>query len=209
MSEVTTADADVYLTVDRPTEFETKVKGSRFIGWARPVEDGAQAEAVLAEVRRTFHDATHHCYAFRIGWGPTLVLRASDGGEPAGTAGRPILSAIEARGLTNTIVVVTRYFGGVKLGMGGLARAYGQCAAETLQRAGVRRCYVTRRLVVRAPHALHGALVHLVRQLQGEVVASTFAQEATLVVTVRASRREEFAQRVAELSAGQATVREA
>lgn len=204
----TTDDADGYLTVDRPAEHEIKVKGSRFIGWARPVEDRAQAELVLAEARRTFHDATHHCYAYRIGVGSSLVVRASDAGEPTGSAGKPILVAIETRELTNTIVVVTRYFGGTKLGTGGLARAYGQCATETLARAGVRQHFPMRQLVLSVPYGLHGAVLQALRRLRGEVVLTSFGEEARLVVSLRARYAEEFVRRIADLSAGQATVRD-
>ncbi len=198
-----------YLSAAGYAKYELKVRGSRFIGRTWPVDGQSMAVALLEEVRRVFHDATHHCFAFRVGLGRDMVVRAKEGGEPSGNAGKPMLLALESRGLTNTMVVVTRYFGGVKLSTGGLPRAYGQCAAETLERAGVSRRLVMRRLVLSVPYPLHSAVLQALRLVQGEVLTSTFAQEATLVVSVPAHWQEKFTRRVAVLCAGKATVREA
>ena len=109
-------------------------KGSRFIATAVPVADEDAAKAALAQLRAEMPDATHHCSAWRIA-APSLE-RANDDGEPGGSAGRPILSAIQGRNLVNVAVIVTRYFGGTKLGVGGLVRAYGAAAAAVLDAAG-------------------------------------------------------------------------
>lgn len=106
-----------------------EVRHSRFLAQAAPVEAPAEALAFLAEVSDP--DATHNCWAYRIG----AEYRSSDDGEPSGTAGRPILAAIDGQGVDRVVVVVTRWYGGVKLGAGGLARAYGGCAAECLRTA--------------------------------------------------------------------------
>ena len=108
---------------------EIDVKHSRFLALAAPVETPDQALAFIAEVAAP--DATHNCWAYRLGG----LYRSSDDGEPAGTAGRPILAAIDGQGLDQVVVVVTRWFGGIKLGAGGLVRAYGGCAAECLRTA--------------------------------------------------------------------------
>ncbi|KGM52399.1 hypothetical protein N792_04720 [Lysobacter concretionis Ko07 = DSM 16239] len=108
---------------------ETEVKHSRFLALAAPVESPEAALAFVAEVGDPA--ATHNCWAYRIG----DLYRSSDDGEPAGTAGRPILSAIDGQGFDQVVVVVTRWFGGIKLGAGGLVRAYGGCAAECLRTA--------------------------------------------------------------------------
>ncbi len=116
------------LTLARPVVYEEVVKGSRFIAKAAPVGSEAEARAFLEVARE--EEATHNPYAYRVG----PIYRFSDDGEPSGTAGRPILHALEALDLDGVAVVVVRYFGGVKLGAGGLARAYGRAAAEALKR---------------------------------------------------------------------------
>lgn len=117
------------LTLAAPAEFELEVRHSRFLAKAAPVATPRDALAFLAHVRDP--DATHNCWAYRIGHD----YRSSDDGEPGGTAGRPILSAIDGQQVDGVVVVVTRWYGGVKLGAGGLVRAYGGCAAQCLRLA--------------------------------------------------------------------------
>lgn len=116
-------------TLSEPVTHELVVNRSRFLALADPVTDPEQALAVLA--RRTIADASHNCWAYRIG----NAYRFNDDGEPGGTAGRPILAAIDGQGFDQVVVLVVRWFGGVKLGAGGLVRAYGGCAAECLRTA--------------------------------------------------------------------------
>ncbi len=125
-----------YLTVKEPNRAEYIEKKSRFIGYVRPVETEQQALDFIKEIRAKHYDATHNCYAYQIGDNDQLQ-RSSDAGEPAGTAGRPILEVIKKSGLKNTCVVVTRYFGGILLGAGGLVRAYSRAAQDGIKAAGV------------------------------------------------------------------------
>jgi len=124
-------------TLAAPARFESLVKKSRFLARAAPLEDPVQAAGFLASVHEA--DATHNCWAWRVG----EAYRSSDDGEPAGTAGRPILAAIDSQGLDRVVVVVARWFGGIKLGAGGLVRAYGGAASECL-RTGARVALVER-----------------------------------------------------------------
>jgi uncharacterized YigZ family protein len=143
-------------TLASPASHAIEVKHSRFLAQAAPVESAAQALAFLAGIART--PATHHCWAYRIG----NDYRSSDDGEPAGTAGRPILAAIDGQGFDRVMVVVTRWYGGVNLGAGGLVRAYGGTAAECLRTAPRRALIDYRELVVQAGFedtgAVHAAL---------------------------------------------------
>jgi uncharacterized YigZ family protein len=143
-------------TLAAPASHAIEVKHSRFLAQAAPVETPADALAFLESVART--PATHHCWAYRIG----AEYRSGDDGEPAGTAGRPILAAIDGQGFDRVVVVVTRWFGGVKLGAGGLVRAYGGAAAECLRTAPRRALVAQRELVVHAGFedtgAVHAAL---------------------------------------------------
>lgn len=124
-----------------------KIKGSRFFGTAAPVASRAAADGFVAELRETYRDATHNCWAYRLASEPD-ALRYSDDGEPSGTAGRPILREIGGRDLVDVAVVVTRYYGGTKLGTGGLVRAYAAAAAAVLDHAVIveRRVVETLRL---------------------------------------------------------------
>ena len=143
-------------TLVAPASHEIVVKHSRFLARAAPVEDADAAMAFIADV--SVPDATHNCWAWRIG----EAYRSSDDGEPAGTAGRPILAAIDGQGLDGVAVVVTRWYGGIKLGAGGLVRAYGGAAAECLRTAERREVVEMREVEVECPFAdiaaVHAAL---------------------------------------------------
>ena len=143
-------------TLAAPASHELIVKHSRFLAHAAPVTDVDGAAAFIASV--SVPDATHNCWAWRIG----SAYRSSDDGEPAGTAGRPILAAIDGQGLDGVVVVVTRWYGGIKLGAGGLVRAYGGTAAECLRTAERREVVEMAEVDVECPFAdiaaVHGAL---------------------------------------------------
>ena len=156
------------LTVKGPVEHETEVKKSRFLCSIARVEDEEQAQAFIASVRKRYWDARHNCTAYVIGDQPRRE-RSNDDAEPAGTAGAPMLEVLRRRGLTDTVAVVTRYFGGVLLGAGGLVRAYGGAVSATLDQAVV----VERQLVavfeVRTDHTRAGRLENDLRAV-GHVV---------------------------------------
>lgn len=179
--------ADVYVSVARPSEVETKVLGSRFIGRAWPVASEEAIQQLLAERRRIEYTATHHCSAFRLG-PDARVFRASDDGEPSGTAGAPILRQIEARDLTDTLVVVTRYFGGTKLGTGGLIRAYGEAAALTLDAAGQREHIRRERVTLSFDYADTSPALHTLGRFDTETAATRYGDRTEMDVLVRASQ---------------------
>ena len=124
-----------YKSIVIPTETELTIKRSRFIGTAHPVEDADNAEKLIGEIKNRYQDASHNCYAYLI---DESNMRFSDDGEPQGTAGIPILSVIKKRRLEKVIIIVTRYYGGVKLGSGGLVSAYSAAASTVLEKAGIR-----------------------------------------------------------------------
>jgi uncharacterized YigZ family protein len=156
------------LTLAGPASALLEVKHSRFLARAVPVESGAGALEWLARVRDAA--ATHNCWAFRVG----QDYRSSDDGEPAGTAGRPILAAIDGQGVDGVAVVVTRWYGGIKLGAGGLVRAYGGCAAECLRRADKLERVETCAVRVRFAFADTGAVHAVVASLGAERVDERF-----------------------------------
>jgi uncharacterized YigZ family protein len=166
---------------------EVREKASRFFGIASHAREVAEAENLLERLRREYHDATHVAFAWKIGAAPDSRRRASDAGEPSGTAGKPIASAIEASGLSDVVVAVVRYYGGTKLGTGGLARAYREAAARALEACGAQTVYETVRLEVRAPFERIGALRRLVRPPDVVLVAERFEPDPAVELSVRRS----------------------
>lgn len=127
---------DEYRTIAAPVRAELVVQSSRFIADAIPFDLIASVDSNLQKIKKEFYSATHHCWAYRIG-AENPDVRSNDDGEPSGTAGKPILTALERKDVTNALIIVTRYFGGVKLGTGGLARAYGEAAELALGKAEI------------------------------------------------------------------------
>ena len=124
------AATDKYRSIAAPSEGVFKDRGSRFLALAFPVSDEAEIRSIVASLKTKYHDARHHCYAWRLGLDG--ISRSSDDGEPSGSAGKQILGRIESKGLSDVLVVVVRWFGGIKLGVPGLIRAYRESTAEAL-----------------------------------------------------------------------------
>ena len=200
---------DSYLTITKFTQAEIKVKGSRFIGRVRSVNSRAEAESFIADIAKHFYDASHNCFAYRVGLGNKLEYRYSDDGEPSGTAGKPIMKAIEGRSLTNTVLVVTRYFGGTKLGTGGLVRAYTECAQKVLDAAGVAKKFLFERYMLAFPYELHNTVEKVMYTMHATVVSSDYGQETNMLVSVRKSKAGEFKGKILQMGAGRIQLREA
>jgi len=180
-----TEKPDEYLTIDTPVESQLKVKGSRFLGLATPIQSSEQALTKVTEVSQKFYDATHHCFAFRVGLGAETMQRYSDAGEPMGTAGLPIYQVIEGRNLTNVLVLVTRYFGGTKLGKGGLVRAYQATAIQTLDRASVVQKIIHTELVISFPYQKTGDVMHVLRTFGAKIKPPDYSSQVKLFISVR------------------------
>ncbi len=185
-----------------------RIKGSRFIGRAAPAEGEDEANALVEAARRDHPDARHHAWAWRLGPGSGR-FRYSDDGEPSGSAGRPILAQLDGRELVNAAVVVVRYFGGTKLGVGGLARAYGSAAAAALDRAGVRTVTVTRALRIVFAYELSGAVQGVLAAWSLVPEASDYGEAVGITVRVPAGRAGAFVREIRDRTAGRAEVREA
>jgi uncharacterized YigZ family protein len=196
---------DDYLTLSAPVSGELKVLGSRFIARCFPAESPARVQELLETLRNDFPDATHRCYAYRLGVDGSH-FRAVDAGEPSGTAGRPILSAIERRGLTDVLVVVVRYFGGTKLGVGGLTRAYAQAAGDALAGGTVMQKFVEASLEVAFPHPRTSAVMRIVARCGARIVAADYGEGVNLTLAIRVSRADELAALLVDETGGQARV---
>lgn len=191
-----------YYSLVAPVETVLKIKNSTFIGFLGAAESRGAAERQIAERLRKFPDATHHCYAFRLGFDNQLLAKASDAGEPAGTAGRPILQALERRHLTNVVAVVTRYFGGTKLGTGGLVRAYGGTTVAAIALADLTPIFPKQILRLQYAYAQSAAVRKILRLMQAESRHEDFGAAVTQVVEVRAERSEEMQRLLRDACAG-------
>ncbi len=189
-----------YLSVQRSASFETVIEKSRFIGYASHAESEEEARAFLARLKAEHPLATHICFAFvadRLG----NVVRFSDDGEPQGTAGMPILGAIRAQKLFETVVAVVRYFGGIKLGAGGLTRAYASSANSVISSAGIARYEDCVILSIKTDYSHVNALLRIV---EGEKLPCEreFGEEAELVLTVREAQKEGVLNRLRDATSG-------
>ncbi len=195
--------AEVYHSIAAEVSAELTVKGSRFIAHAAAVSGAEQAQAYVDGISAKFADATHNCFAYKIGLGDKAVFRYSDAGEPSGTAGRPIYQAIEARGLTNVAIVVTRYFGGTKLGTGGLIRAYSEVALGALQHAEVTVSYPQVSLSLRVDFQFTNVLHQLVDRFGAEIVKTDFAAHPVYEIRLKAADEDEFKRLMRDMTRGQ------
>lgn len=186
---------DHYRTVADRAEFRQKIERSDFLGIVFPVSKEESFFAELDGIVKRHFEASHHCWAFRLFHDSRS--RSSDAGEPSGTAGRPILSAIEGSGLFDVAVVVVRRFGGVKLGTGGLSRAYRQTAAEALRKAEIIDRYEYERLYVIVPFDRLADAYRLIDPPDVLLIGEEFGDRNEFAFDVRHSRREEFAQTLA------------
>ena len=141
---------DSYLTIAAPAEASSRERSSKFLAYAYPVQQEEQIREILDGLRKKYYDATHHCYAWRLGPGGA-AFRANDDGEPSGTAGKPILGQLLSNNLTDCLIVVVRYFGGTKLGVPGLIAAYRESAAEAIAAARIVERTVDRTIRVDFP----------------------------------------------------------
>jgi len=182
---------DVYHTVDEGATATLTVEGSRFLAEVAPVAGREEAEDRVQAVREQEHRASHHCSAYRVG-GDGDVFRYDDDGEPSGTAGRPLLRQIDARDLTNTLVVVTRYFGGTELGTGGLARAYGDAADAALERASLVERVVRTPVRLRFEYDDTSPARSVLRRFDATLEAEDYSAVTEWTVGVRASAVDAF-----------------
>lgn len=164
---------ETYLTISAPQQGLYKEKGSKFLAFAFPVESIDEVSTLLAEHRKEYYDARHVCYAYMLG-ADRLLFRANDDGEPSGTAGRPILGQINSFNLTNILIIVVRYFGGILLGTGGLIQAYKQAAADAITNADIVERDVMVPKTLRFPYEKMTAVMRTIKDTQSKILSQDF-----------------------------------
>ncbi|MFW5709111.1 MAG: YigZ family protein [Chloroflexota bacterium] len=181
---------------------ETEVARSRFIASVDRVETAEEARAFIARIREEMPDASHHVYAFRAGYGASVVEGMSDDGEPSGTSGPPVLAVLRGSGIGDIVIVITRYFGGTKLGTGGLVRAYSEAAHVAINSLRTEPKIEKRLLGLEVPYSLFEQVKLLIAQHNGDIEDETFAADVTVMAKFPAVDIEPFSRDLADLSAG-------
>jgi len=161
---------------------------------------------VLNSICKREHAATHHCYAWQVGLFDQRTFKYSDDGEPSGTAGRPIYDVISGREIDNVIMVVTRYYGGTKLGTGGLVRAYSEAAIGAIDKAGKKENYVTDQFKVQIEFSLYDQMARLTNKLGAKQISSEFSERVSLILEIRKSHVDQFINDIIQLSNGKAII---
>ena len=197
---------DKYSTIAVPSEGLYKDSGSRFIAYAYPITSESDVKPIVDALRAEHHGARHHCFSYRINKiedgpeGPVLgregIWRANDDGEPSGTAGRPILGQIDSKGLSNVLVVVVRYFGGILLGVPGLIRAYKSATADALDKAQVIEKTATRRWSLEFGYELMPAVMSDLKSLGLDVAKRDFAEACRFEIDVPLSKEKTFLEHI-------------
>lgn len=180
-----------YKTISKDSEVMIIEKKSKFIATVYKVESSQEAENYLVQLRKKYYDATHNCFAYQIGK-KNEIQKASDDGEPQGTAGKPILEVLKGEDIKNTLICVTRYFGGTLLGTGGLVRAYGKAAKEGLLAAGIveKRCIYL--YDIKIPYTLVGKVQYLLGEKNYTIREMTYLEDVNFQVEVLINESEQF-----------------
>lgn len=189
---------DSYRSIAAPSQGLFKDNGSRFIARAYPVETEQEIKDIVESLKKEYYDARHHCYAWRLGYAGDRY-RANDDGEPSGSSGRPILGQIDSRGLSDVLVVVIRYFGGIKLGIPGLIRAYRTATADALDSATPKEKIATKRYRLHFGYMDMNDVMKMTKDLGLQPSCQDFGMECSMEVPVRLAIEEEFLRRTADI----------
>ncbi len=189
---------DTYRTIEAFSSGSYREKGSRFIADAFPVSDVDEIRRLIETKRKEYHDARHHCYAYMLGY-ERLVWRVNDDGEPSGTAGKPILGQINSFGLTNILIIVTRYFGGTLLGVSGLINAYRSASAEALRNAVITERKVNVHYEISFPYLSMNDVMRIIRDEGIGIEKQVFEERCMMKIFYRLSEKERIISRLSRV----------
>lgn len=190
--------ADTYRTIASPSEAIFKEKMSKFLAFAHPVTSAAEAKSVVASYQKKYFDARHVCWAYMLGAART-EFQSNDNGEPSGTAGKPILGQINSFGLTDIVIVVVRYFGGIKLGTSGLIAAYREAAREALEAAEIIECHDMTHISFTFPYLAMNDVMRLTKSGGVEVVEQLFDNSCSITLSIRADEADMLRKRLTDI----------
>ena len=190
--------SDSYTTIKSSSKGVYKEKGSRFIAFAFPVSDHEEIKSIIDKIRKEDHGARHHCYAYMIGH-ERMIWRVNDDGEPPGTAGRPILGQINSFGLTNIIIIVSRYFGGTLLGVSGLINAYRSAAASAIKNSVIIEYTLQEYYEITYPHVSMNDVMKILKEEDIGQSEQSFDLECSIKVNFRTSAREKILNRLSRI----------
>lgn len=191
--------SDTYLTIQDKSEGIYTEKRSKFLAFAHPVETIDEIKDLLTDYKKKYYDARHVCYAYMLGPERT-DFRANDDGEPSSTAGKPILGQINSRELTNILVVVIRYFGGVKLGTSGLIVAYREAAAEALSAATVIEKTIEETVTFTFPYVMMNSVMRVVKELNPRIVEQKYDETCIITLAIKRSMASMLEERLNKLA---------
>ena len=180
---------DSFHTVTTPTEGIYKEKGSKFLAFSMPVENSEQVKELVKTFKKDYYDARHVCYAYMLG-AERKEWRANDDGEPSGTAGRPILGQINTRELTNILVIVVRYFGGILLGTGGLTVAYKEAAADALNQAEIIEKTVNCEMTIHFEYSIMNSVMRIVKETNAMILDQGYENDCFMKLSIRKQEEE-------------------
>lgn len=189
---------DAYLTVSGASEGSLREKMSKFLAFASHVTSAAEAKETVERYQKEYHDARHVCWAYMVGPDRKEFL-SSDNGEPSGTAGKPILGQINSFGLTDVVIVVVRYFGGIKLGTSGLIAAYREAARLALEDAEIVERYVMAEVSFTFPYISMNSVMKLVKNGETEIASQTFDNTCSMTLSTRRSLEARLRERLADI----------
>ncbi len=190
---------DSFLSIAKKSEGIYKDKGSKFIAIAVPVETEEEVKEELACLRKTYHDARHHCYAYLLGI-KKEDYRVNDDGEPSGSAGLPIYNQIQSYNITNVLIVVVRYFGGTKLGIPGLIKAYKNASIDAIENNQIVKKHLTEYIELEFPYAVLGDVERIIKEEKIETADQNFGINCKMSLKVRLSKTKKISNRFALLA---------
>ncbi|MCF8335479.1 MAG: YigZ family protein [Bacteroidales bacterium] len=197
-------ETDEFLTIARPSEGSYKEKGSKFLAFAFPVESEQEVKNRLDTLRNQYHDARHHCYAYLLGPGMD-IYRMNDDGEPSSTGGKPIFGQIRSYNLTNVLVVVTRYFGGILLGTSGLIRAYKSAAGNALENATIAKKTIQSHYRVSFDYSLMSNVEKVLHDLDIRPWEKTFEEHCMYKIAIRKTLEQKMVEKLKHIKGLQCT----
>lgn len=189
---------DSYQTIAEPAEAICKERSSKFFAYAYPVQNEEQIREILDSLRKRYYDATHHCYAWRLGYRGE-AFRVNDDGEPSGTAGKPILGQLLSKDLTNCLIVVVRYFGGTKLGVSGLIGAYKESAAEVIVASRMVERTIDRKINIEFSYIVMNDVMKIIKEDQPSIEMQKFDNLCAMKLSIRESCADDLIEKLSKV----------